>query len=183
MGLKNRISEGNIYFLTMTVVDWVDIFTRPAYKLEIVRSLKYCQQYKGLEIFAWCLMSNHLHIIAAAKEGQENTLSDILRDFKKFTSKEMIRLIMEENESRRKWLLDRFEFAGRNDRKIKNYKFWQDGNEAKEIHTNAFLQQKIDYIHDNPVRQMLVREPQDFIFSSAINYSGGKGLLDVILVD
>ncbi|MGZ5191797.1 MAG: hypothetical protein ACXWCZ_12360, partial [Flavisolibacter sp.] len=70
-----------------------------------------------------------------------------------------------------------------NDRKIKNFKFWQDGNEAKEIHSNAFLQQKIDYIHDNPVRQMLVREPQDYWFSFAIDYCGGKGLIKVIIAD
>ncbi len=167
----------------MTVTDWVDIFIRPDYNLEMVRSLKYWQQHKGLEIFAWCLMSNHLQIIAAAKENQPNTLSDILRDFKKFTSKEIIRLIDEENESGRKWLLDRFKFAGRNDLKIKNYKFWQEGNETKEIHTNAFLQQKIDYIHDNSVWQMLVREPQDYVFSSAIDNYGGKGSLNVVLAN
>ena len=80
MGLKNRVVPGGMYFLTMTVVDWVDVFTRPIYKHIIVDALKYCQQHKGLRLYAWCLMSNHLHLIAAAEEGRN--LSDILRDFK-----------------------------------------------------------------------------------------------------
>ena len=88
MGLKNPISEGYIYFLTLTVVDWVDVFTRPVYRHEVVESLKFCQRKKGLELYAWVLMSNHLHLLASAAEGYN--LSDILRDFKKFTSKTII---------------------------------------------------------------------------------------------
>ena len=136
MGLNNKISEGNVYFLTITVVDWVDVFTRPGYKHEIVNALRYCQQSKGLELYAWVIMSNHIHLIAGTKDGFN--LSDILRDFKKYTSKKIVELIQTENESRKDWMLNRFEYAGRNDSKIKNFKFWQDGNEAKEIHTTIF---------------------------------------------
>jgi len=118
----------------------VDIFTRPHYKHTIVDSLEYCQQQKGLELYAWCLISNHLHLIASAKESCN--LSNILRDFKKFTSKKIVATMLEINESRRDWMLNCFEYAGRYNRKIKNFKFWQDGNEAKEIHSNAFLEQK-----------------------------------------
>jgi REP element-mobilizing transposase RayT len=175
MGIKNKISPGYIYFLTLTVIDWVDVFTRPEYKYIVIDSLDYCQKNKGLKIYAWCLMSNHLHMIVGTEE--ENNLSDILRDFKKFTSKEIIDKIKELPESRKEWMLNRFEFAGRFNNKIKDYKFWQDGNEAKEIHTNEFLDQKLDYIHNNPVRAEIVFEPQDYKYSSAIDYSGGKGLL------
>ena len=59
MGLKNKIFPGNIYFLTMTVVDWVDVFTRPFYRHIITDSLNYCVKEKGLVIHAWVLMSNH----------------------------------------------------------------------------------------------------------------------------
>lgn len=121
-------------------------------------------------------MSNHLHLIAAAKE---NNLSDILRDFKKFTSKAIVKAIQEENESRKKWMLNRFEFAGANDIKIKNFKFWQDGNEAKEIHTSTFFDQKLDYIHNNPVVAEIVAEPWHYTYSSALDYSGEKGLLEI----
>jgi putative transposase len=131
MGLKNRISPGYLYFLTLTVVDWVDVFTRPAYKHILLDAIRYCQKEKELELYAWCLITNHLHLIASAKE--ENSLSDVLRDLKKFTNKAIIQAIEQEPESRRHWLLDRFAFAGKLDVKIKNYKFWQEGNEAKEI--------------------------------------------------
>lgn len=177
MGIKNKISPGYIYFLTLTVIDWVDVFTRPEYKYIVIDSLDYCQKNKGLKIYAWCLMSNHLHMIAGTEE--ENNLSDILRDFKKFTSKEIIDKIKELPESRKEWMLNRFEFAGRFNNKIKDYKFWQDGNEAKEIHTNEFLDQKLDYIHNNPVRAEIVFEPQDYKYSSAIDYCGGIGLLKI----
>ncbi|MDB5263748.1 MAG: transposase [Adhaeribacter sp.] len=181
MGLKNRISPGNLYYLTLTVVDWVDVFTRPAYKHILLDALRYCQQAKGLELYAWCLKSNHLHLIASAKEGQN--LSNILRDFKKFTSKAILKAIGEEPESRRNWLVDRFAFAARQDVKVKDYKFWQEGNEAKEVNSNAFLEQKSNYIHQNPVRAEIVSEPEHYLYSSAGNYAGEKGLLDIILVE
>ncbi|MET3540697.1 REP element-mobilizing transposase RayT [Pontibacter aydingkolensis] len=79
MGIKNRIVPGGLYFLTMTVVDWVNIFTRPVYKHIIVDALRFCQENKGLRLHAWVLMSNHLHLIASTAE--DKNLSDILRDF------------------------------------------------------------------------------------------------------
>lgn len=180
MGLKNQTSEGYIYFLTMTVVDWVDVFTRPIYRHIIIDSLKHCQQHKGLELYAWVLMSNHLHLLASAKEGF--VLSDILRDFKKFTSKKILETILNEPESRRKWMLNQFEFAGRYDPKITNFTFWQAGNEAKEVHTNDFLFQKLNYIHENPVRAEIVAEPEHYLYSSASYYTHGSGLLEVIVL-
>ncbi len=101
-------------------------------------------------------MANHLHLIALVRE--EGNLSDVLRDLKKFTNKALIKAISEEPESRRTWLLYRFSFARKQDVKIKYYKLWQGGNEAKEIHSNAFLEQKLHYIHQNPVRAEIVSE-------------------------
>ena len=181
MGQKNKIFPGHLYFLTLTVVDWVDVFTRPVYKHIIVDSLKYCQEQKGLVLYAWCLMSNHLHLIASNKEGAH--LSDILRDFKKFTSKQILKTVQEVNESRKNWMLNRFEYAGKYDKKIEDYKFWQDGNEAKELVTNDFMEQKLDYIHNNPVAAEIVEEPEHYLFSSARNYAGLPGLLDVEFIE
>ena len=115
--------QDKAYFVTLTVVDWVDVFTRKSYKLLVIDSLKYCQRHKGLEIYAWCLMTNHLHMIVKAAGNQ--SLSEILRDFKKFTSKAIVALISDSPESRREWMLNRFGYAGRNDKKITNYRFWQ----------------------------------------------------------
>lgn len=166
-----------MYYLTMTVVDWVDVFTRKEHKLRIVDSLKYCQKEKGLLVHGWCLMSNHLHLLASAREGFN--LSDILRDFKKFTSKQIVADINNEIESRRDWMLYRFEFAGKFKTNVKNYKFWKDGNQAMECFSFNFSQQKLNYIHQNPVRAMIVEEAEHYLFSSAKNYSGVKGLLEV----
>ena len=181
MGIKNKIIPGGLYFLTLTVVDWVDIFTRPVYKHIIVDSLRFCQEKKGLELYAWVLMSNHVHLIAAAA-GEKN-LSDILRDFKGFTSRQIIAAIQEENESRKQWLLHRFSYSAKTDPKVRHFKFWQDGNEAKEISSNNFLQQKLDYIHQNPVRAEIVAEPEHYLYSSAANYAGENGLLEVLFAE
>ncbi|GGK64597.1 hypothetical protein GCM10011405_10710 [Rufibacter glacialis] len=181
MGIKNKIHEGYLYYLTLTVVDWVDVFTRPVYRHIIIDSLKFCQEKKGLEIYAWVLMSNHLHLIASAKEGFH--LSNILRDFKKFTSRSLVEAIQKENESRKEWMLHRFQFPANVKSKVTNHQFWQEGNEAKEIHSNEFLQQKLNYIHQNPVRAEWVLEPEHYLYSSAQDYAGMPGLLKVLLPD
>lgn len=93
--------QQQVYFLTLTVVDWVDVFTRKDYKLIIVDSLNFCIANKGMEVFAYVIMSNHLHLITRAKEGY--VLSYVLRDFKKFTSKQIVAKILEIGESRRDW--------------------------------------------------------------------------------
>ncbi len=180
MDIKNRI-EGDVFFTTDTVVDWVDIFTRPVYKHILLESLTYCQKNKGLIIYAWVLMSNHLHMISGSKG--EYKVSDIMRDFKKFTSKEILRtLLADSTESRREWMLNRFEYSGKNDDKIKNYRFWQEGNDAQEIYLDDYFNQKLNYIHENPVKAELVNRAEDYRYSSAIDYAGGKGLLEVTVV-
>ena len=180
MNIQHRIN-GEVYFVTDTVVDWVDIFTRPKYKYIVLESLQYCQKHKGLIIYAWVLMSNHLHAIVGSQEG--NTVSDIWRDFKKFTSKEILRVLsIDSQESRREWMLNRFEYAGKNDKKIKQYKFWQEGNDSQAIYLNDYFEQKLHYIHDNPVKAEFVNRAEDYRYSSAIDYGGGKGLLDVVVV-
>ena len=177
MGIRNKITPGYAYFATLTIVEWIDVFTRPAYRHIIVDSLNYCIANKGLQVYCWCLMSNHLHMIASATEG--NNLSDILRDFKKFTSKEITNSIKEIPESRKDWLLNLFWYAGKNDKKIKNYKVWQEGTDAKEIHSNEFLDEKMEYIHNNPVRAEIVANPVDYLYSSAKDYSGEKGFVNI----
>lgn len=165
------------YFVTLTVVGWIDVFSRMNHKLLLVNSLKYCQENKGLAIYGWCLMPSHLHMIVRA-EGKY-TLSEILRDFKKFTSKAIVKQIEEEPESRREWMLEYFLKEGKILKRIKEYKFWQDGNQAKEIYGNSFLEEKLDYIHQNPVEEMIVSKPEDYLFSSAKDYAGLDGLLNV----
>jgi REP element-mobilizing transposase RayT len=167
------------YFLTFTVVGWIDVFTRKNHKMVIVDSLKYCQQNKGLVIFGWCLMPSHLHLIARS-EGKD-TMSDIIRDFKKFTARKIITQIQEEQESRREWMLSYFEHAGKHLKRIEKYKLWQDGSQAKEIFGKEFFYEKLGYIHNNPVEDMIVSRPEDYLFSSARNYAELSNLLDIVL--
>ena len=179
-GLHHTIKSDKTYFLTSTVVDWIDVFTRKNHKLAIVESLKHCQENKGLNIFAWCLMPSHLHLLVNTEPEFE--LSAVMRDFKKFTSKKIVKQIEEEPESRREWMLNRFEYTGKFNPKIKNYKFWQDGNHAIEVYSPEVTWQKINYIHNNPVEELFVTEADDYLFSSARDYQGIEGLLKVELI-
>jgi putative transposase len=180
MSDKYKIRESNkAYFVTLTIVDWVDVFSKKIYRLKIIESLQYCQEKKGLEIYAWCLMTNHLHLIV--KATGEQTLSEILRDFKKFTARTILAAIEEITESRKNWMLKRFEYKGKFLKRIEKYKFWQDGNHAQMIRNSEFFFQKLNYIHLNPVREMIVRNPEDYCFSSARNYAGLDSLLDVVI--
>ena len=176
----NRIQD-EVYFVTTTVVDWVDIFTRPRYKHIIVDSLAYCQREKGLRVYAWVLMSNHLHMVVSAAEG--HSVAGIMRDFKKYTSRQVAEALEnDQQESRREWMLDRMRFAAANDKKVTHYRLWQDGYHPELLYTEEFFQQKIDYIHHNPVKQEIVSRPEDYLYSSARDYVGDKGLLPVITV-
>ena len=172
--------QNGIYFLTFTIIDWVDAFTRKEYKLIITDSLNYCVENKGLEIFAWCLMSNHLHMVCRAEE--EYKISDIIRDFKKFSAKAIIREIEKISESRRDWLLYKFEYAGKFDNRIKKYKFWQETNHAILLDDNQKIEQRINYTHQNPVRALIVSESHDYMFSSARDYTGENGYVKVNIV-
>ena len=180
-GDKYLISDQNsIYYTTTTIIGWIDIFTRISYKEIITKSLNYCVASKGLELFGWVLMTNHLHMICRAKERYR--LSEILRDFKKFTSKEIIKEITASNESRAEWLLDKFAFEARRSGRAENYKVWQDSNHALEIGAYIEIQEKLNYIHQNPIKAGWVYEAENYTYSSAIDYSGGKGLIEIILI-
>ncbi len=169
------LNPEGVYFASFAVQGWVDVFTRNEYKELLIENLDYCQNNKGLEIFAWCIMTNHVHLIIRSKEGY--LLQDILRDFKKFTSKAIIRAIKENtHESRKEWLLNHFTTN-------EGIRFWRAENNPIELWSNAVIKQKLNYIHQNPVEEGLVFRAEDYRFSSAADYAGEKGLLDIILID
>ena len=176
-GLHYNIRKDKTYFMTMTVVDWIDLFTRVKQKQLIVDSLEYCQENKGLNIFGWCLMPSHLHLIANTKIPFD--LDNVIRDFKRHTSKHAIFLIENEAESRREWLLDKFAHAGKIHPKNKNHKVWQDKNHAIELFTEKVTWQKLNYIHPNPVVDKIIYNEQDYLFSSARNYYGLPNVLEI----
>lgn len=168
------------YFITITTVGWVDIFTRVNQNYVLINALQYCQKNKNLEIYAYCIMSSHIHLLCKATNG--TILSDVIRDFKKFTSKKIIQTIIDEPESRREWLLKHFEKACEHLKREQKYKVWQNGYHAEIVESNWFIKQKINYIHNNPVVSQIVTLPEDFYFSSARNYGGLSNELDIIIL-
>lgn len=169
------------HYITMTIVEWVDVFSRNNQKLAIIDSLKHCIDNKGLTIFAYVVMPNHVHLICRA-DG-EMGLSEIIRDFKTHTSKKIIKLIKEEPESRREWMLEVFSKACSHLKRNQKYKVWQSGNQAKEIFSSAFFYEKLEYIHNNPVVELMVSNPEDYMFSSARNYADLESYLKIELAD
>ncbi len=180
-GQKHTIKTDNAYFLTLTVVNWIDVFTRQNHRDAIIESLKYCQKEKGLIVFAYCIMTNHIHIIVNA--NAPNLLKDTIRDFKKFTSKKIIEQIQIEPESRREWLLKLFEAEAEPSKKHKNYKFWQEGNHAIELFSEKFVWDKINYTHNNPVEAGFVKKAEEWLYSSATNYQDLESIMDVETID
>jgi putative transposase len=169
-----------LYFITLTVTGWVDLFIRREYKDILLNSLRYCQEKKGLQVCAWVIMSSHLHLIVSSREGED--LASIIRDFKTFTSKALLREIREINESRREWMLGMFAAEAERTKRGKHFKLWRDGFHPVELSDNTMKQQRMDYLHNNPVEAGFVEEPAQYLYSSAIDYSGGKGLLPVAFV-
>jgi REP element-mobilizing transposase RayT len=179
MGAYKIYDQGAPYYLTIQIIEWVDLFTRDVYCRIVFDSLAFCQKNKGLEIYAYVLMSNHLHIIARAGNGN---LSDVIRDFKAYTSKKIIDQIIEGPESRRDWILNLFRFEASKRKKNEHYQVWTHDNHPEELYSNEFIWQKLDYIHLNPVRNGLVSEPWDYRYSSARNYAKMESVLEIDLV-
>ncbi|HEY2582234.1 MAG TPA: transposase [Mucilaginibacter sp.] len=134
-----------IYYMTFTVVGWIDIFSRQAYRDIVIDSFKYCRAHKGLHLHAYVIMSNHVHLIASVDEGF--TISDFVRDCKKFTSKKITDSI--ENggvESRRQWILHQFKYHALLHSRNETYQLWDQDNHFIKLSSPTFTQQKIDYI-------------------------------------
>ncbi len=177
---KFKNPEG-VYFVSFAVVEWIDVFTRTEYKNIILDSLRYCQKYKGMEIFAWCIMTNHVHLVFRSVEDQRPEL--LLGDFKRFTSKAVIKAISDNlKESRKEWLLEQFAKAGANASNVNKYQFWRHDNKPIELWSNKVIDEKIDYLHNNPVEEGLVFKPEEYVYSSARDYSGEEGILEGVIV-
>ena len=179
MGRKYKFhNHQKLHFVSFATVNWIDVFTRKIYFDIIVDSLRYCIENKGLELYAWCIMSNHVHLIIGTENGN---LSNIIRDMKRHTSKQLLKAITENpQESRKEWMLWLFKRAGEHNSNNENYQFWQQNNHPIELSTEEMFDQRIDYLHYNPVESGAVTNPQDYLYSSAIDYyTDQKGLLPI----
>lgn len=177
-GYKIQEQDG-AYYLTFQIVGWVDLFTRKEYRDVVIDSLKFCQKNKGLNLFAYVIMSNHIHLLAQSQNGD---LSGFIRDFKSYTSKQFLEIIQTGKESRSEWLQVVFEYHGKLQSR-QTLQLWTHENHAEHIYSQKFIEQKVHYIHHNPVRSGIVVNPEDYLYSSARNYAGLDSVIDVITVD
>lgn len=169
------------HFISISVVHWIDLFTRPSYSNLLLESLRYCQKNKELKIYAWCFMTNHIHLIIGT---DKDPVQDILKDFKKFTSKNLKNEIINNyQESRKSWILWMMEKTGKQNKNNNSWQLWKYHNHPIELSTNDLIDQKLNYLHMNPVNAGFVCRPEHWLYSSAADYCGEKGFLDVELIE
>jgi len=156
-------NENRMHFVTLTVIEWIDIFTKPEYFKVIIDSLKYCRKNKGLLLYEYTIMSNHLHLIVRAKEGHR--LSQIISDFKKHTTREIIKLLEKDN---RKYILNLIRNSYSKKEGYDN-QIWQRENYPEVIFSEKFFVEKLNYIYKNSVKKEYVDKPEDWVYCSARN--------------
>lgn len=181
MGDSYKITDPHAtYFLTFQVVDWVDIFSRKAYRDIVVDSLNFCIEKKGLNVIAWVIMTNHVHAILYSPNKD---LRDIIRDFKAHTAREILNSIKDKRESRQTWMEHVFAFNARKHMRNEDRQFWTHENHAVCLDPlkPELMTSRVNYIHQNPVRAGWVEEAPHYIYSSARDYGGGKGLVKIVL--
>ena len=178
MGASYQIRDQNkTYFFTFQVVGWADIFSRKIYRDILIDSFDYCRKDKGLLLYAFVVMTNHVHVIMQSKNGD---LSGLVRDFKKFTSKRILKEVnTNHQESRKEWLEMVFEYHAKYNKRAKGIQLWTHENHAVELSSNDMIDSRVDYIHENPVRAGWVEKAEDYIYSSARNYSELSILLEI----
>ncbi len=170
-------NPSGVYFVSFATVCWVDVFTRQVYFNVLEKSINFCRAEKGMELFAYCFMPSHVHLIFRSSSSDP---SGLIRDFKTYTSKEVVRSIMDNpRESRKEWLLDMFEKAADKKTNVNNYQFWQHHNKPIELWSSKVIRQKIDYIHNNPVASGFVTDPIDWKYSSARNLAEYDAIIEI----
>ncbi|MGR3318327.1 MAG: REP-associated tyrosine transposase [Candidatus Anammoxibacter sp.] len=152
------------YFTTMTTVDWLPIFTNRNVFEIVIKSLKFLIDKEDLKIYAYVVLENHMHMVCASE-----TLSNIMRRFKSFTARNIIDTLKTHNNIR---LIDRLEFLKKRHKRDQDYQLWQEGYHPQLIQTEEMMKQKIEYIHNNPVKRGYVDRAEYWLFSSARNYTG-----------
>ena len=177
---KNNFPEKQVcYFLTFNTVDWIDIFIRPVYKQIIVHSLNHFIDQKGLIVYAWCLMTNHLHLLAQAKEN--GVIAEIEKEYKTFTTQKILEAIDTEPEIRKNWMMERFENFSNMLGLLQKFHVWQTSSSPVyiDLQKKESIIEHFEFIHNNPVRDRIVDTPSDYLYSSARDYSGMQGLVHI----
>lgn len=158
-------SDVEIYFVTSSIVNWIPVFVDKPFFSIITNSLKYCIDNKDLHIHGYVIMPDHIHLLVNGK----GNLSDIMRDFKTYTSVQISTLLKDKGYQH---LLNTFQQAAMDSKKSDRFKIWQEEFHPIAIYSEKFYNQKLNYIHQNPVKKGYVTEPKHWYYSSARNYAG-----------
>jgi putative transposase len=160
------------HFLTCTVVEWLPVFTRQESVQIRLDSWTFLQREKRMTLFAFVVLENHVHFIASS-----NNLAKEVGDFKSYTARRLIDLLQSAHAST---LLDQFRFRKARHKQDREFQFWQEGSHPQQIASDEMMWQKIEYIHNNPVKRGFVDDPVHWRYSSARNYAGLPGLIEVV---
>ena len=182
MSKKYKFTDNSkLYFVSFAVTNWIDLFIRNEYKEILLDSIRYCQKEKDMELYGWCIMTSHVHLLIGTRG---NALSNIMRDLKRHTSEKLHDIIKKnKTESRREWMLWMMERAAKKTSNSAKFQLWQPESHPVELTNNKIAHQKLNYTHYNPVAAGFVSKEEEWIYSSAIDYNGGKGLLEIIQLE
>lgn len=169
-----------VYFVSFAVINWVNIFTIHENIEILLQGLRYSQEAKGLEIYAWCIMPNHIHLVFRSVNGKNP--GKILGEFKSYTNRRIIEALKNSSESTSISHLAIFSQAAKKSSNVKGYQLWVHNNHPIELSNNYITRQKIEYTHQNPVKAGLVAFPEDYPYSSARDYAGLVGLIEGVIV-
>ncbi len=159
------------HFITCTILNWLSIFTRVESVDIIIQSLKYLQKEEGLRLYAYVILENHVHLVASSDD-----IAKSMQHFKSFTAKKILKLLQEVNAT---VLLEQFKFYKKAHKTTAEYQIWQEGIQPKLIQTDAMMISKINYIHNNPIKRGYVDVAWHWRYSSARDYEGMDGLIEV----
>ena len=160
------------HFMTCTIVGLLPVFTRPETVQILFDSWKFLTQEKGFQLYGYVVLENHLHMVASAP-----FLSNVVKSFKMYTARHILD-VLEANGA--KVLLRQMRALKRHHKTESDYQVWQEGSKPKQILSDEMTEQKLDYTHQNPVKRGYVDDPTHWRYSSARNYQGMAGLIDVV---
>jgi len=159
------------HFITCTVLHWIPLFTRVQSVQILIDSLKYLQQSDNMKIFSYVILENHLHMVASSDD-----IAKTIKKFKSFTAKELLALLQKENI---KTILEQLAFYKKAHKTQIGYQVWQEGMHPQLIQNEQMMSEKIEYIHNNPLKRGYVDEAKHWRYSSARDYEGVGGLLNI----
>ena len=159
------------HFLTCTVLEWLPLFVRPALVEIVLDCWRYQQAHQDLRLYGYVILENHLHFVAQAPD-----LRKCVSGFKSYTARKIIDHLEQRGAQ---YLLQRLRFAKRAHKADRVYQLWQEGSHAELVYSLGVMQEKLDYIHHNPLKRGYVDQPEHWHYSSALNYAGQEGLIEV----